>query len=99
MRLDKTVDLIHIEKVPDGRGGHKKLEQFIKTVDCNVKQTRFDKQEKLYGEVSISSISIITFEEIDKDYIIRYLDKKYKIFNGVEAFRKFAYDLEEIKND
>lgn len=99
MRLNDTIDLYAIEKVSDGRGGFKKLEQYKYSTDCRIKQTRLDKQEKLYGEVSIKAISITVFEPIDTNLIIIYKDTKYKIFNETIAFNKYSYDLTEIKND
>lgn len=99
MRLDNTVDIFEVVRVSDGRGGFKKLEQYKYSIDCKVKQTRLNKQEQLYGEVSKGAISIITLEELDERYIIAYKDKKYSITNSVEAFRKYAYDLLEITND
>lgn len=99
MRLTDTIDIYCIERLSDGRGGFKKLEQYKYSLDCRVKKTRLDKQEKLYGEISTKAISITTFEEIDINAIISYKGDKYKIFNSVESFNKFSYDLMEIKND
>lgn len=99
MRLDNTVDVYEAIRVSDGRGGYKKLEQYKYSIDCKVKRTRLDKQEQLYGDISSKAISIITFEELNKDLIISYKDCKYNIANSVEAFGRYAYDLSEIKND
>ena len=105
MRFDKIIELIIIETINDGLGGHTESESVISKFNANVNELSVEATMKIYGEATTDTIKatvlgkIVYDDDKTKKFKFKYNDKYYKIVSKRFVKNKTCYLLEVIDND
>lgn len=105
MRFDKFIDILTLDTIGDGQGGHTIAENTILRLNCNVSELDITTTMKIYGEATTDTIRATVLGKItcdddkDKKYKYKFNNKYYKKISKKYLRNKTCYLLEVIEND
>lgn len=105
MRFDKFIDILTLDTIGDGQGGHTIVENAISRLSCNISELDITTTMKIYGEATTDTIratvlgKIVCDDDKDKKYKYKFDSKYYKKISKRYLRNKTCYLLEVIEND
>lgn len=99
MRFDKLIELITLQDVSDGLGGHTEVEKVMCTKMANIEELSLETTVKVYGDAYHQNIKVAILGAVPKIDIVNIDNVKYKVVSQRKVKNKTSFFLELINND